>query len=151
MITPRPDLKPISELPPLNIPSWKWTVGRFVAPLVRRRLKSHYDARMKHAATLMSSLRACTTREALESLLAPPQYAVDARLYACALEGGESHDPDTVEIYLKDGCTFQLHFKNGTLISYTASAFPTIWEIATGAINGTRSADSLDSPDADGA
>jgi len=136
MITPRADLMPRSERPPLDISRWQWALAAIIRPLIKHRLKARYDARMKRVGLLMASVRDCRTRESLESLLGPPRYAMDGDLYSSASADGSSvMHPDTVEVYEKDGCAIELWFKNGEVSSMIGMPYPTSWEIVTGAIN----------------
>jgi hypothetical protein len=81
MITPRPDLTPRSERPPLDIGRWQWALAPIIGPLIKHRLKARYDARMKRVEALMASIRDCKSRESLESLLGPPRYAMEGHQY----------------------------------------------------------------------
>ena len=138
MISPRTDLNPLSERPPIHIRRWQWVLAPIIGPLIRRRLKARYDARMGRVESLIASVRECKTRESLESLLGPPRYAMDGYLYSTvSADGSIITHADTVEVYEKDGCAIELWFKDGKMSSMIGTAAcPTSWDIVTGAING---------------
>ena len=137
MITPRPDLTLRSERPPFDIRRWQWTLAAIIRPFIKHRLKRRYDARMERVVSLIASVRNCNTRESLESLLGPPRYAMDGRLYSVAsADVSNVIHPDSVEVYKKDGCAIELWFKDGEVASMIGCPSPTSWEIVAGVLIG---------------
>jgi hypothetical protein len=66
--------------------------------------------------SLLASIRQCQNREALESLLGSPLYALDGSGFGRWTPGQSGVcNPDVVEIYERAGCQFELCFKDGVI------------------------------------
>ena len=131
MITQRRDMPVLTGRPPITVPRWKWWLGGLLGRLLMPWLERRYRRREGRLNELMRALQDCQARPQLEALLGPPVYALEGNAFSSTGLDGNRFQPDVVEVYVKDGCEFQLWFSGGVMRTFLGCVPYTLWEIVT--------------------
>ena len=113
----RPHAKPV--------PLWVALACAIAGPLVDQYLKRRDARLLSRSGELMEKVRGCVTRAEVLAILGKPRYCLSGDLYQV-----ENKKPDSVECYVKDGCTIELLFRQGQLWQLTGAPDLSVWKVA---------------------
>lgn len=125
MVEPQHQLRLRSERPQICVAWWQRLLAAFNQHPNQDTRRREYDHRLECAGRMLQTALRCEDRQQLEELVGAPRYAMDGAHYVTSQGEGEgTTHPDTVEVYERDGCLVEIWFKDGAMVTGTASPSP---------------------------